>query len=310
MLRRIVLAVSIAFTALVTSPASAQDAAHIRVLTVPIDVAAQPFYALDMGFFKKEGLDAEVTPLANGPAIIAALVSGSADFGTGGTVSIATAHEKGIPIVVVAPAGLYSSAEPTDALVVAKTSAISKPKDLAGKTIALSGIRTIAEVSLRAWLAKAGVDYGHVHIIEMPFGEMDAALASGRVDAADLAEPFLSAAQDTRVLGAFSDAVAPQWMEGAYFCTAAYAKAHPDIVKRFSAAIALASDWANGHRAESAAILQKYSKATLLPTTHRVLYRDALRPGDLQPLIDISAKYGLIAKPFPAQDLFASGVSQ
>lgn len=305
MLRVSLVALAVALCCASGIASRAADLPHVRALAVPIDVSAQPYYALDEGFFKQHGLDVEVSSLGSGPAIIAALVSGSVDFGSGGTVSIATAHENGIPLVVVAPAGLYSSKEPTDALVVAKNSPITKPQDLVGKTVALSGLRTIAEVSLRAWLAKAGVDYNTVHVIEMPFGQMDAAVAAGRVDAADLAEPFLSASQNTRVLGQFSDAIAPQWVEGAYFCTADFAKAHPDIVKKFADAIGEASDWANTHRAESAAILERYSKATVLPTTHRALYHDTLRASDLQPVIDIAAKYGLIKKSFPAQDLFA-----
>ena len=289
---------------------SAQTLPHVRILAVPIDVSAEPYYALDKGFFKSAGLDAEVSSLGNGPAIIAALLSGDVDFGSGGTLAIATAHEHGIPIVVVAPAGLYSSSEPTDALVVAKTSTITKAKDLAGKTIAMAGLKTIAEVSLRVWLAKAGVDYGSVHVIEMPMAEMDAAIAAGRIDAGDLAEPFLSGSAHTRILGSFSDAIAPQWIEGAFFCTADYAKAHPDIVKKFSDVMAQTAVWANGHRAESAKILTAYTKVNVLPETHRTMYRERLRAADLQPLIDISAKYGLIDKSFPAADLFAPGTDR
>src|ERR1700733_12254894 len=100
--------------------AGAQTLSKIHVISVPIDVAAEPYYAVEMGFFKKAGIDAEVSSMANGPAIIAALVAGSVEFGSGGTVSIATAHEKGIPLVVAAPAGFYSDKAPSEELVVAK----------------------------------------------------------------------------------------------------------------------------------------------------------------------------------------------
>ena len=63
--------------------------------------------------------------------------------------------------------------------------------------------------------------------------------------------------------------------------------------------------WANGHRTESAKILTAYTKVNVLPGTHRTLYRERLRAADLQPLIDISARYGLIDVSFPAGDLFA-----
>src|SRR5277367_6818182 len=141
-------AVLAALVCLLGGGAGAQDLIKIHIISVPIDVAAEPYYAVEMGFFRKAGIDAEVSSLANCPAIIAALVAGTVEFGSGGTVSVATAHEKCIPLVVVAPAGFYSDKAPTEQLVVAKTSSITQPKDLNGKTVAISGLKTIAEASL------------------------------------------------------------------------------------------------------------------------------------------------------------------
>jgi NitT/TauT family transport system substrate-binding protein len=284
---------------------NAQGLTQIRIISVPIDVAAEPYYAVEQGFFKKAGLDAEISSLANGPAIIAALVAGSADFGTGGTVSIATAHEKGIPLVVVAPAGFYSSKTPSEQLVVAKTSTIAQPKDLNGKTIAVSGLKTIAEAGLHAWADKNGVNFSSLKLIEMPNGAMDAALAAGRVDAADLSEPALSTAlaADARPFASVFSAIAPEWMEGAFFCTADYAKAHPDIVRKFSEVMAQSAAWANAHRDDTAKILAKYTKSPPLPGTGRVSYKSRLELSDLQLLIDVGVKYGLLTKTFPASEL-------
>jgi NitT/TauT family transport system substrate-binding protein len=287
--------------------ATAQTLVPIRIISVPIDVAAEPYYAVEMGFFKKAGLDAEISSLANGPAIIAALVAGSADFGTGGTVSIATAHEKGIPLVVVAPAGFYNSKTPSEQLVVAKTSTFTQPKDLNGKTIAVSGLKTIAEASLHAWADKNGVTFSSLKLIEMPNSAMDAALPAGRIDAADLSEPVLSTAlaADARPFASIFGAIAPEWMEGAFFCTADYAKAHPDIVRKFSEVMAQSATWANSHRDDTATILAKYAKIPPLPGMGRVSYKSRLELSDLQLLIDVGAKYGLLTNAFPASELLA-----
>lgn len=299
-----------ALLCLVRSGAGAQNATTIRIISVPIDVAAEPYYAVEMGFFKKAGLDAEISSLANGPAIIAALVSGSADFGTGGTVSIATAHQKGIPLVVVAPAGFYTAKAPSEQLVVAKTSTLTQPKDLNGKTIAVSGLKTIAEASIHAWADKNGVNFSSLKLIEMPATAMNAALAAGRIDAADLSEPVLSTAlaQDARPFASAFEAIAPEWMEGAFFCTADYAKAHPDIVRKFSAVLAQTAVWANAHHDETAKILEKYTKIAPSPTMNRVTYKDRLNVADLQLLVDAGAKYGLLTSTFPASELVAPGV--
>jgi NitT/TauT family transport system substrate-binding protein len=290
--------------------AGAQALTKIHIISVPIDVAAEPYYAVEMGFFKAAGIDAEVSSMANGPAIIAALVAGSVEFGSGGTVSIATAHEKGIPIVVAAPAGFYTDKTPSEELVVAKTSTIAQPKDLNGKTIAVSGLKTIAEASLHAWADKNGVDFSSLHLIEMPSSAMDDALAAGRIDAADLSEPVLSAAlaAHSRAIASIFSAIAPEWMEGAFFCTADYAKAHPDIVRKFNQVIAQTAVWANAHHDETAQILAKYTKIAPSPTMNRVIYKDRLRLADLQLLIDAGAKYGLLTKSFPASEIVVPGL--
>lgn len=303
-------AVLAALVCLLGNGAGAQDLVKIHIISVPIDVAAEPYYAVEMGFFKKAGIDAEVSSLANGPAIIAALVAGSVEFGSGGTVSVATAHERGIPLVVVAPAGFYSDKAPTEQLVVAKTSSITQPKDLNGKTVAVSGLKTIAEASLHAWADKNGVDFSNLRLIEMPPSAMDDALASGRIDAADLSEPVLSAAlaAHSRALASVFAAIAPQWMEGSFFCTADYAKAHPDIVRKFNAVIAQTATWANAHHDETAKILEKYTKIAPSPSMNRVVYQERLRFADLQLLIDAGAKYGLLKASFPASEIVVPGL--
>jgi hypothetical protein len=40
----------------------------------------------------------------------------------------------------------------------------------------------------------------------------------------------------------------------------------------------------------------------------RITYVDRLVPAQVQPLIDASAKYGIIERPFPALELFAPGL--
>lgn len=292
-------------------PALAQALTPIRVVGVPIDVSAEPFYAQDQGFFKKVGLVAEITTMGNGAQIIAALAGGSLDFGAGGTTSIALAREHGIPVVVVAPAGAYSSKVRTHGLLVRADGPIHTPRDLPGKTFAGSALKTIADVAFRAWLAKYGVDYNTLKHVEMPYAEQYAALASGRVDAIDLEDPFLSQAlaqPNVRFLGGVFDGIAPEWVEGAYFCMEDYAKANPDTVKKFAEAIALAAAWANKNGAAAWKVLDAVNKTVTPPDRPHAYYPERLRVADFQPLLDASAKYGVLQKTFPAREMFAPGL--
>lgn len=291
--------------------AGAQAMTRARIMAVPIDVSAQPFYAQDQGFFAAVGIDAEITSLANGAQIIAAIVGGAAEFGSGGTTSIALARERGIPILMVAPAGAYSAAIRSHGLVVRADSGIRSPRDLAGKTFAGSALKTIADVAFRAWLAKYGVDYTSLKRVDMPYSAQSAALAAGRVDAIDLEEPFLSQAlaePNTRFLGGVFDAIAPQWVEGAYFCMADYARANSGMVKRFADAIAMAGAWANKNPAAAWRVLDAITRTTTPPGRPHALYPERLKVSDVQPLIDASAKYGVLQKAFPAKEMFAPGI--
>jgi len=55
-------------------------------------------------------------------------------------------------------------------------------------------------------------------------------------------------------------------------------------------------------------ILQKYTKIQNAGKMRRITYVNRLVPAQVQPLIDASAKYGIINKTFPATELFAPGL--
>jgi NitT/TauT family transport system substrate-binding protein len=284
-------------------PGSAQAVATLKIATTPTDIGSQVFYAQDKGFFKGNGLDAQIQVISNGAAITAAVMSGALDIAQSNIASLAAAHEAGLDIVIVAPAGSYSSKAPTTALIVAKNSPIKTAKDLNGKIIAGNGLKNITQVGAFAWMDKNGGDTSTTKFVEMPFPDMPGALASGRIDAAVIAEPELSTALakgEVRVLGNCYDAIAKDFMIGAWFTTGAWAKAHPDLVKRFSKAMSQTADWANKNQAASAEMLTKYTKIEVAPGMKRTVYADKLEPALVQPLIDSAAKYGITKATFPA----------
>lgn len=290
-------------------PARAQSLINLRVATIPIDIGAACFYAKDMGFFEKHGLSVEITSFTSGPAVASALIGGSLEIGASDTTVLAQGHEKDLPFVMVAPSGVYRSSAPTAALLVAKDSPITKPSDLAGKTIGVSSLRSLGEVVVRSWMMKVGLKQDDVKIVEIPFPAMDAALTAGRADAMQVEEPFLaSMAEHSRVLARSDDAIAPQFIEGGFFTTLDYTKNNPDAVRRYADAIAETDAWANAHQDQSFAILTKYSRSAPPKNAIRCWYPERLKVTDVQPLIDASAKVGVLSKPFPARALFAPGI--
>jgi NitT/TauT family transport system substrate-binding protein len=307
MLHRAVCSIAaLALAVAAAGPAVAQTPAPIHVATIPIDSGSEAYYAKDAGFFAKAGLDANVESIPNGPAIISGVVGGSIDIGFSNLVSLEAAYKKGVPIVLIAAAGLYIDAAPTTLLMVDEGSPVKTGKDLDDKIIATNGLKNIGQYAPAAWVDQNGGDSSTVKFVEMPFPEMAGALAQHRIDAAIIAEPTLSDAKTTtRVLGKPYSAIGKEYLIGAWFANANWAKSHPDLIAKFVTAMHDTAGWANANQAKSAEILAKY--ATIDPAVAakmtRARFAETLTPALVQPTIDITAKYKGIDAPFPAQDM-------
>jgi len=278
----------------------------LRIATTPLDVGAEAFYALAQGFFRDVGIDAQVQAIDNGAAVASGVASGALDVGQSNVVSIATAHEKKLPFVIIAPAARYSDEHPTTELVALKTSPLHTAKDLEGKTSTTNGILNIGQIATMAWLEKNGADPKLVKFVEMPVASQPAALENGRLDVSLLAEPVLSqtlATGKVRVFAKPYSALGTGWLIGVYFTTDAWARAHPDLVRKFADVMAQTARWANAHQSDSAKILEQYTKTQLGPQVARAAYAERLDVRLIQPVIDAAARYGAIASPFPASEL-------
>lgn len=287
-------------------PRRAFAADTVRFATIPIDAGAQAYYAQSQGYFTKAGIDAQVQSIPNGSAITAAVLGGSVEIGFSNILSLAAAHERNVPITIIAAAGLYSTKAPTSVLMVADGSPIRNARDLNGKTVAVNGLKNITQLASQSWIDKNGGDAKTVHFVEIAFPDMPLALTSKRVDAALIAEPVVAEAKTTaRILGKAYDAIAPEFLIGGWFASEAWAAAHPDLVKKISFVLRDAAQWANKNPVQTAEVLAKATKldAGTLNSMVRSAYGERLDPRTIQPLIDEAAKYGYLKASFPAQDL-------
>lgn len=307
-IRTFVLTVCALALCLLASPSGAQTAQTLRVAINPIEVYAQVYYAKEMGFFAKAGLDVDIQPAQSGSAIAAAVVGNAADIGATSTVVDAVAHGKHIPFIVIAPGAIYTSAAPTAALFVANNSPIRKAADLNGKTISVSGLGTVTEYGTRAWIDKNGGDSSTVKFVELAASATTEAVATGRIDAAYITEPYVSVGKKSAHLLAYvHDAIGKEFLLSTWVTTVQWAKDHPDLVNRFASAVRDASGWAAKNPEKSGEILVKYTKIdpVLLATMTRARFADRLTPALMQPPIDVAAKYAKFDS-FPASELIYS----
>jgi NitT/TauT family transport system substrate-binding protein len=287
--------------------ASAQTVPVLRIAALPIDVSGEVFYAQDLGYFKDAGIDTQVTVLSNGAAVSAALIGGAFDIGASNIISASLAQEKGIALRLVAPGALYESKAPTTVCAVANDSPLTGAKDLVGKTVGVPDLGGLPRIAIAAWMEKNGADPATVKLVEVPFAAMVPAMDSGRIDAGILVNPLLQHALDAkqaRVLANCLDAVAPQFSIAEYYAMAAYAAANPQILRKFEAVMERTARWANAYHTESAAILERWTKATLPPNAARAFYADHLDAADYQPEIDAAARWKVIKASYPVSELF------
>jgi NitT/TauT family transport system substrate-binding protein len=289
--------------------ADAQALKNVRLGTSAIDLFAQPFFVRDAGFFKKAGLDVDIKAFGSVPPIAAAVAGGDLDIGVAVPISLANAVIRGVPLIMIAGGALDTAVAPISQLCVAHNSPIRVAKDFEGKSIAVSGVKALSDLSLDVWLTQRGADPAKVGRLEMVQAAMTAAIVRGAVAGALLAEPQLSAGRKSDGVVALGDpfmAIAPRVLMSCWFTTTAFAEKNPDVIHRFQSAFRDGSRWANQHHAESAAILANYTQIDndLLKVMGRCAYAERLQAADLQPELDVAAKYGITPKAVMAGDLF------
>ena len=289
--------------------ATAQALTEVRIGTFASESTGGMFYAQDQGFLARHGLTATFNMSTGGAAVGSAMVAGDLDVGEADIVTLAIAHDKGLPFVFLAPGELHSNKVPTLALIV-RDAAVRSGKDFNGKTMACNVSRGFGSLITNVWIDNNGGDSKTVKWVELPFPTLTAALQRGTIDGYCAPEPFIDlgvTAGGTVVL-LEKNPVAPVIIQGGWFATRDWVAKNPAAAAGIVAAIRDANEWANSNPSGSAAIISKYSKiplAAIEGMKMRGQYQPRFDLATMQPLIDASAKYGYISARFPAGDLLA-----
>jgi NitT/TauT family transport system substrate-binding protein len=291
--------------------ANAQDHPVISVILPPSTDVAPLLYADHAGLFTKAGLNVQITQLPNGATIAAAIAGGSGQIGFSSLSALITGHARGLPFQLVAPGGVYTADDPYAYMLVRSDSPIRTGRDLNGKTLGSASIGDLDTVSAYAWMDQNGGDVKTTHVIELANPVLSRALIDGRIDAVSIGQPWVTLALDSgkiRTIGKSFSAIAPRFLMSAYFSTAAFATANPDALERFERVVSDASAYVNAHHDVIIPLLASFTKQdpALIARTMKGSDAQYLDAKDIQPMIDVSAKFGMIAKPFKAEDMMSS----
>ena len=243
------------------SGGSAADT-NVVVGSLPVIDTAGLQVAIKEGYFKQAGLNVTVKTVTQSTAAIPDLLHGSIDvIGGGNYVSFLEAQAHGtFPVEFLAPA--VDCSANSYGVVAMPSSGITKPSDLAGKTVAVNLTQNIQTLTTDAALKAAKV--GAVKYVQVPFPDMVSALKAGRVNAISAVEPFLAgalAAGGKLVTSTCAGPVADFPLSG-YITTQTWAQQHPAAAKAFQQALEKGNAYANAHPDVVRSVLPTYTSMT------------------------------------------------
>jgi NitT/TauT family transport system substrate-binding protein len=243
---------------------SASSDGGLTKITVSFNPASQfapLFVGMEQGIFADHGLEVEVVPQTDVAAIVSGVASGQYDFGFATVVHVVNAHANGIPIKAVAtPDGQQAAEEADDsgnALVAGPDSGISGPGDLAGKTLAVIGLSSLNTLAAQELADEAGVDVSTINLVQLPFGQMPAALAAGDVDAAVVQSPFIAeaVADGSTVVAKPNVELFANSAVGLFITSESTIDEDTDVVQGFSDSMIESQEYAADHVDEARATL-------------------------------------------------------
>jgi NitT/TauT family transport system substrate-binding protein len=166
--------------------------------------------------------------------------AGSIDFGFSSATDAIESAAAGSPIHAI-----WSYAPKLDTQCIASGD-VNTATDLIGQNIGSTGTGGFSYTQVYACLKPAGVEVNQVKLINMTRSQFVPSLVSHRIKAAvfhtDDAYTVLHAGVPLKVLDNEYESM-PQWWYGGVTVLDSYAKANPDLVKRFLTALVEADRW-------------------------------------------------------------------
>ncbi|MHA6793932.1 ABC transporter substrate-binding protein [Pseudonocardia bannensis] len=282
----------------------------LRIGLVPIVHVAALMLGQEKGFFEQEGIRLEVQYASSSATIVPSIMSEDLELGYGNITSTILARAAGLPIVSVASADT-SSLDPevdTNAVIVRTDSPYRTAADLEGRTVAVNALQASNYVTVRASADQLGAESSRYKFVEVPFPDMLSALATGRVDAATVSEPFVTQAQrsgDYRVLY-YNHNIAgtrPGNLTDTYFTSEAVLAKSGNAIEAFRRAITKANGYASANPDEARAQLLQYTQIAPDTVPEVVLPNWSTEPvprEDIEFMLRKMQDYGLFRGDVPA----------
>ena len=224
------------------------------------------FVGVEKGLFRKNGVEVKLKVVNIGSQMVTSMQKNEVQIGDMSVTTFLKARHGGDPfrvIGVIQSDATRANADEPLAIVARKDSGIraGNIEDLRGKRIALSKGQTSDEY-LKMVLARRNMKYEDVQIVDIGNGsqtQLATLLKEGKADASVCWEPFntmvLDQAQDSYVVVRGGGHMSYIMVATTHEPTL---KASPDVVRKFVAGLAAASQYTRQNRAEAVDIFAKW----------------------------------------------------
>jgi NitT/TauT family transport system substrate-binding protein len=239
-------------------PAHAQE--RIKLDYSSVDASNGVWYtALEAGFYKQNGLDAQLIFIPSTTTAVASIIAGDVPIGNAAGSGVASAVAGGADLVMV---GCMLNTLPYELVV---QQSIKSAEDLKGKSIGISRVGSASDVAARALIKGLGLEpVKDVPILQVGGApERAGAFRSGRIAGFPSPPGIIQLAQGMPHRVLISTADFKKRFEFPYICATtskSYLAAHRDTVKRVMMALIESTHYFKTHKEESKKIIAKYSK--------------------------------------------------
>ena len=274
----------------------------LRVASISSIDAAALQAAKIKGFFDAEGLDVEIVPMVGGAAALPALASGQVQIAASNISSMILSAQQGMGFQIIAGGDSTGDTAPDLAGMIAKPGVtISGGKDLEGKRLGVNTRKDVISLFAHAWAKKTGGDPELINYFEVPFPQMVDAVREGRVDAAFVVEPFLSAGVASGAVQVVAwpySTVLSRIPIMQFAAHKSYIEANKDVITRFVRAYDRGADWMTENRGndEWAALISSYTHipADSLRKAGSPLYPKTVDPAQIESVVALMKEYQLV----------------
>jgi NitT/TauT family transport system substrate-binding protein len=294
-------------------PDVARAASPVRVGAIPIVGNVALYCSMEFGGPAAEGIDIQPTNFMSGTRIVEAMAAGSVDIGFSATLSILQAAQQGLDLVIVAPGSFKAADErpPTSSIVTRRDAGIAGPAELKGKVVGVNSLRSIDYLITAEYLARGGVSARDVTWQEMSFPHMPAALDQRRVDAALIAEPYLTMLKDGGSISILSTAsdIIPGTSTSAYTALRSWARTRGPLLGAFVRTLRRGIEVCEREPQRMREALAKHAgvRADIASRIGLPVLRPTLRSADLVPLMDLARRHRLLDRELDLDRLLSTG---